>query len=81
MSPGEACPASPEIPEAAERGVAVNIYYLRVVSGVRPFVVGGQENVWCEDHSEWWPFAANAVGLFTLRVKLGDRALCLESAV
>lgn len=80
LSPGEAYPAATDIPEVSERGVAVNVYYSQVTAEVRPYVVGGQENVWCEGTWEWWPFTANAVGLFDLRVKHGDRALCTEPA-
>ncbi|TNC24631.1 hypothetical protein [Amycolatopsis alkalitolerans] len=54
----------------------MNLYYRKVTSAVRPFVAGGQENVWCEDTGEWWPFTADAIGLFTLRIEAGDRALC-----
>lgn len=80
MSPRKMSPVATTIPEVPQRGVAVNVYYCEVTSVARPFVVGGQQNVWCHDTCEWWPFTANAVGLFTLRVKHGDRALATASA-
>lgn len=75
MIPGDGLVTESDIPEVPERGVAVNLYYRQVSSGVRPFVFS-DDSVWCEGLCEWWPFMASAVGLFTLRVKYSDRALC-----
>jgi hypothetical protein len=76
MVPGEHGPIATSIPEVPERGVAVPLVYRESRSGVRPYVLGDAENVWCEDTCEWWPFTASAVALYTLRAKFSDRGLC-----
>lgn len=76
MNVGEQGPVAGGIPEVPQRGVAVPLFYHESKSGVRPYVLGDAESVWCEDTREWWPFTASAVALYTLRAKFSDRALC-----